>query len=67
MIFTLIVMIGTIVLHALLVDSIARIGNAILSVLMAFNYVTLLVVAVDYVILLTVDPVDPRVSGKGWV
>jgi hypothetical protein len=60
MLFTFFLMIALIVLHAFIVDTIARIANPILSFLLAFNYVLLVAVSVDYFILLTLDPVDPR-------
>ena len=60
MLFTIFVGIVLIVLHALVINSIVQIDHAVLDVLLAFNYLTLLVVAIDYFILLLGDPVDPR-------
>jgi palmitoyltransferase ZDHHC1/11 len=60
MIFTLLIMFTIIALHALIIQSVVEISHPILYFLLAFNYVMLVVVAVDYFILLIVDPVDPR-------
>ena len=60
MLLTIFVVIVLIVLHALIIKSITEIDHAILTLLLAFNYVTLFVVAKDYFILLLGDPVDPR-------
>ena len=67
MIITLMLMIALIVLHALLVNRILAISHPILLVLFAFNYVFLLAVMIDYLILLTVDPVDPRLLVQDFV
>lgn len=60
MLMALFLMLSLIILHALNIESIMKIGHAILLVLFAFNYITLVVVTYDYFILLIVDPVDPR-------
>ena len=60
MLFTIFVAIVLIVLHALIIKSIVQIDHVFLAVLLAFNYLTLFVVAIDYFILLLGDPVDPR-------
>lgn len=60
-------MIALIILHALVLNRIFDISHAILFVLFAFNYVFLAVVMVDYFILLTVDPVDPRLVAQDFV
>ena len=60
MLFTIFVVIVLIVLHALIIKSITQINHTILTLLLAFNYVTLFVAAIDYFIILLGDPVDPR-------
>ena len=59
--------IALIILHALVINRIFDISHAILFVLFAFNYVFLAALMVDYFILLTVDPVDPRLLVQDFV
>lgn len=49
-----------IVLHALVIGAVVDINHAVLSLLLAFNYVFLAVMVVDYMILVLTDPADPR-------
>lgn len=67
MIITLMLMIALIILHALLVGRIFTISHPILFILFAFNYVFLVAVMIDYFILLTLDPVDPRLLTDDFV
>jgi hypothetical protein len=67
MLLTIIIMTTLIILHALIIRSIGEIAHPILSVLLAFNYVTLVVASIDYFILLLVDPVDPRLLTNNFV
>lgn len=67
MLFTLFIMSILIILHALIIESIVEIGHPVLSVLLAFNYVTLGVISIDYFILVLVDPVDPRLLTNNFV
>jgi hypothetical protein len=60
MIIALLLVIIIIVLHALVIRAIADINHAVLSILLAFNYVFLVAMSVDYLILVLTDPADPR-------
>ena len=66
MIIALLLVVIIIVLHALVIGAIADINHAILSILLAFNYVFLAVMAVDYLILVLTDPADPRLYDEGF-
>ncbi len=66
MIVALLLVVIIVVLHALVVGAIADINHAILSVLLAFNYVLLAVMAVDYLILVLTDPADPRLYEENF-
>ena len=59
-ILSIVLMLTILVLQTILLGSITSIENVILNVLLAFSYLLLILVAYDYVKLITVDPVDPR-------
>lgn len=66
MIVAIILVIIIIVLHALVIGAIVQIDHAILSILLAFNYVFLVVVSIDYLILVLTDPADPRLLEEDY-
>lgn len=53
-------MLSIIVLQANLIGSISLISNAILTTLTALSYANLLLITYDYITLMLIDPVDPR-------
>lgn len=57
---SLFIMTAIIVLHSILINEIINLSNAILNTLLAFNYVFLIFIVYDYVKLIKIDPVDPR-------
>jgi len=59
-ILSLALMVAILVLQAILIKSITDISNAILNFLLGFSYALLLLVTYDYLMLLNIDPVDPR-------
>ena len=50
------------VFHSILMSNIIRINSVILQVIIAFHYVFLIIVIINYIVLLLVDPVDPRLE-----
>jgi len=59
-IISIVLMITILILQAILIRSIIEIYNVILNTLLAFTYVFLIFIAYDYVKLMKIDPVDPR-------
>lgn len=59
-IVSLLLMTTIIILQAILIKSIIEIGSVILNTVLAFSYVFLIFIAYDYVLLMKIDPVDPR-------
>lgn len=55
-------MIAILVLQGTLISSISVIANAILITFTALSYVLLLLIGYDYVRLVRIDPVDPRLK-----
>jgi hypothetical protein len=57
---SLFIIAAIIILHSILISEIINLSNPILNTLLAFSYVFLIFVSYDYVKLIKIDPVDPR-------
>jgi hypothetical protein len=53
-------MVAIIALQANIVSLIADISHAILTTMMALSYIILLLIIYDYIKMIIIDPVDPR-------
>ena len=61
-------MIIMIILHStFIVRPVITINNEILNILLALHYLTLLFIIVDYIIIVSFDPVDPLIVNPGLI
>ena len=66
MIIAIIIFLAIFVIHILIIPAIILISQTLLYILLAFNYILVTLAAIDYTILLILDPSDPRLKDSNF-